>query len=351
MVAWEGSKVAKAQGRKGAGGQRRRDARGQGGKGAAKSQNRNSQGPAPQYQTFILFGAVILLLILLGRPLKPLFTLQSNPDAPAPADLHPAADFADQIRLVGVESWPAVIELSETDDSDLTVTLYWRALQTLDTNYSIFLHLDAPNGQTLATVDEVNPESIPTRNWPPGLYLRNPLHLRLPPNLPPIRYNLTTGVYNRETGERLPLANGTGSAYVLGPVWLDAPAAESAAQPLATFGDGITLHRADLSGDTLLLGWRTAAPIATDASIFVHVLDSNGNLLAQADGVPFNGLYPLSNWLPGQFIEDTRQLTLPAETTTLAIGIYDPATAQRLPATDTGGKQLPNDSFIFTVTQ
>ncbi len=299
--------------------------------------------------SFILLFVALIALALLSRPLKPLFTLQSNPDAPAPADLHPAADFADQIRLVGADSWPQVIELPAAGEAGLTVTLYWRALQDLDTNYAVFLHLDAPNGQTLATVDEVNPESIPTANWPPGLYLRNPLHLRLPANLPPIRYTLTTGVYNRATGERLPLADGSDTAYPLGSIWLDAPPPLVSGSPLATFGDAISLHRAAPGGDTMRLVWRTARPIERDLSIFVHVLDSDGNLLAQADGVPFDGLYPLPNWRPGQLIPDERSLTLPAEAAAIAIGLYDPATGQRLPAVDVAGHPLSDDSFTVEV--
>jgi hypothetical protein len=73
-------------------------------------------------------------------------------------------------------------------------------------------------------------------------------------------------------------------------------------------------------------------------------------VIAQADGVPYGGLYPPSNWLPGQFIEDQRNFELPPETVRLAIGLYHPETHQRLPARDGAGNPLPADSFEVTVS-
>ncbi len=177
----------------------------------------------PNSISLIVITILLSGIYLFSRPLSPFFVLQSDPNQPQPADRNLLVDFADQIRLVGVDLWPREVELPAEGSVDLRPVLYWKAQQNLDINYSIFLHLDTPNGQTLATVDEVNPEDIPTRNWPPGLYLRNPLHLRIPAELPPIRYDITTGVYNRDTGQRLPLVSGEGTSFKIGPVWLTEP--------------------------------------------------------------------------------------------------------------------------------
>jgi len=299
---------------------------------------------------FVITTALLISTYLLSRPLAPLFTLQSDPNAPEPADQIMQVDFADQIRLVGVDELPQVIEKPTEGETSLNATLYWRALQELDTDYAVFLHLDAPNGQTFATVDEVNPENIPTHSWPPGLYLRNPLQLKIPANVPPIRYEITTGVYNRETGERLPIQPSQTNSFSLGYAWLTNPQADTFSPALASFGPHITLHQAELTGNTLTLLWQTSEVIEQNYTIFIHVLDNQGNLLNQADGVPFDGLYPLPHWLPGQLIEDTRLLDLSGQPQMLAIGIYDPATGQRLPAFDSSGQPLPDNSFVLTVT-
>jgi hypothetical protein len=292
----------------------------------------------------------LVAFYLLSRPLEPLFVLRSSPDAPQPADQLVQADFADQIRLVGLDTLPEVIQLPVTGEAELKVVLYWRALQETTANYSVFLHLDAPNGQTFATVDEASPEDIPTRNWPPGLYLRNPLHLKIPAGLPPIRYDLIAGIYNWETGERLPIQPGGATGFCLGSVWLAAPDSRpEAGEPIASFGPYITLHRATLAKNRLTLVWQTGQPIDQNYHIFVHLLDAAEDVLSQADGVPYQGLYPLPHWQPDQLVTDTRILDLDSRATKIAIGLYDPATGQRLPAFNAGGEALPHDSFVIPV--
>ena len=102
----------------------------------------------------------------------------------------------------------------------------------------------------------------------------------------------------------------------------------------------------------MTLYWQTGRPINQEYSIFIHLLDQQGNLLGQLDGVPYDGLYPLSNWLPDQIITDARPL--PAQDNldqlgAIAVGIYDPATGERLPATDAEGNVLPNNSLVIPV--
>lgn len=311
---------------------------------SAVSRQSSSTTISPQF--FIVATAGLILFYLLSRPLAPLFVPQSDPNRPQPADRIVQADFGDQLRLVGVDQLPDTVQPGET----LAVTVYWRAMQDLATNYSVFLHLDAPNGQTMATVDEVDPEYIPTRNWPPSMYLRNVLKLDIP-DLAPIRYDVTVGAYSRETGERLALPDGS-TAYKIGSVWLDAPAPPPATS-LARFGPHITLRHAEFDGQHLTLYWKTNAPLEQNLSIFVHLLDAQGNLLAQSDGMPYDGLYPLPHWRPEQVVVDVRAIATllenPAQLQTIAIGIYDPITGERLPVTDNAEQPLPNDSVLLPV--
>jgi hypothetical protein len=295
--------------------------------------------------TLLVVSGLLVGLLLASWPVRPLFVLQSDPNTPQPADQPLQIDFGQEIRLVGVDDWPEVIPAGE---QRISITLYWRALRELDTNYSVFVHLDTPTGETVATVDEVNPEDIPTRNWPPGLYLRNALQLPVPDNLRPLRYNLTTGLYNRDTGERLPA--GQGSAYTLGPMWISpATPPPQNSNPLASFGS-IELHQVDVDPEGLTLLWRTPQPVDEDYIIFLHAINENNEIIDQADGVPYDGLYPPSHWLPGQFVEDQRTFRLPPDTVRLAIGLYHPETHQRLPARDAAGNPLEEDSFVIPVT-
>ncbi|NJM42384.1 MAG: hypothetical protein HC853_17415 [Anaerolineae bacterium] len=74
-----------------------------------------------------------------------------------------------------------------------------------------------------------------------------------------------------------------------------------------------------------------------DLTSFVHVLSADGKLIAQSDGVPNVGLSPTRFWRKGDVIRDEREIVLTQQAgITLAIGFYDSATKERLPASQSG---------------
>jgi hypothetical protein len=81
--------------------------------------------------------------------------------------------------------------------------------------------------------------------------------------------------------------------------------------------------------------WETAEPLDQRYTVFMHLLDSTGQLVAQADQEPFGGFYPTDRWLPDAPVRDTHHLALPddlpAGDYTLRIGLYDPTTGARVP--------------------
>lgn len=117
-----------------------------------------------------------------------------------------------------------------------------------------------------------------------------------------------------------------------------------ATAPLATFDGTIELVAARLP-DTLddplyaTLFWRTTAPLATDYTAFVHVVDAAGRMIGQWDQVPGAGSAPTSGWAPGTLIADDYRIDLDREgaqsPVRVIVGLYDPATGARLPVLDT----------------
>ena len=85
----------------------------------------------------------------------------------------------------------------------------------------------------------------------------------------------------------------------------------------------------------LTLLWESLQPVTTDYQVFVHLLDASGNKLAQRDGQPVQWMRPTSTWQPGEEIVDRYGLLLPQDLAegryTLAVGLYDSVTGQRLP--------------------
>jgi 4-amino-4-deoxy-L-arabinose transferase-like glycosyltransferase len=84
----------------------------------------------------------------------------------------------------------------------------------------------------------------------------------------------------------------------------------------------------------LTVYWKALRPAAQELVVFVHLLNAEGRLIAQHDSQPAGGSRPTTGWVEGEYIADHHALqwvdagyTGPAE---IEIGLYDPATGQRL---------------------
>src|SRR6185437_13269025 len=108
------------------------------------------------------------------------------------------------------------------------------------------------------------------------------------------------------------------------------------------FGRQITLVGASLapraaSANASLvvnLAWRALAQPSASYTVFVHLLDANGHLVAQHDGQPLDGTYPTTDWDPGDTVYDAVDVslppTLPAGTYSVEVGLYRLDTGVRL---------------------
>jgi hypothetical protein len=109
------------------------------------------------------------------------------------------------------------------------------------------------------------------------------------------------------------------------------------------FGSDIHLQGYSLFADalqtsgafTLTLQWQAHAPLAKDYLLFIHMLDSAGNLIAQVDVPPGGPDAPTSTWQPQRYITWTHTVPLPDDIPPgnyrITLGLYDPADFSRLP--------------------
>ncbi len=76
------------------------------------------------------------------------------------------------------------------------------------------------------------------------------------------------------------------------------------------------------------LQWHTTRPLPTDYTVFIHVLDQNGQIVAQSDLQPGGGYAPTSGWPIGQPITDRHGLILPPTFAPgeyhIVVGLYGP---------------------------
>jgi hypothetical protein len=89
------------------------------------------------------------------------------------------------------------------------------------------------------------------------------------------------------------------------------------------------------------LTWRALGKIDAYYSIYVKLLDKEGNAIAAWDGQPGNGQAPTLQWIPGETVEDAVTLTLPANASPgdylVEVGMYRAADLARCLTLDEDG--------------
>jgi hypothetical protein len=91
------------------------------------------------------------------------------------------------------------------------VRLLWLARQSMDESYKVFIHVLDEQGQLVGQWDgrPLNNASN-TNRWIPGQIVYDQAAAPLPPDLPPGRYQVRTGLYNEADGQRLPVLDTAG---------------------------------------------------------------------------------------------------------------------------------------------
>jgi hypothetical protein len=116
----------------------------------------------------------------------------------------------------------------------------------------------------------------------------------------------------------------------------------------AVFENGVELVAAGILDDPqpgaplrLALDWRVMEPVDDSVVVFAHLVYGGGQLVAQRDAVPGNGLFPVEDWEPGELVRDRFALLLPPELSAGAyevqVGIYNPTSGQRYVVTGPEG--------------
>jgi hypothetical protein len=238
----------------------------------------------------------------------------------------------------------------------LDVQLRWRALADVDEDYAVFVHLLDANQKLVAQDDEWPRRGFsPTSLWTSGQETLDHYEVKLPLDAAPGRYTLAVGLYRRAGLVRLPWSGDPAGRdqVVLGSVKIAPVAPDVAvAQPLGRrFGPAIELVGLEAPlpsraapGSTLLIHprWRASAAPERDYTVFVHLVDAAGKVVANGDSPPLRGRFPTSVWEAGDVVPDAYQVTIPADARgpmRVLIGLYRPDTGERLPV-DAGGDSL-----------
>ena len=291
----------------------------------------------------VLFAAVYAWVII---PHTDWLRLKSPPDAPLTMQTPVGVTFGDLYTFLGY----SLDQDTAPPGGALDVTLYWRlagapdgrtyrpVVQLVDLNHSAAWGVSRDNG-------------VRYRDIPPDRFLSDRVRVMLFEGIPPYVGRIKVQVVDAGSGTALRLPDG--SDFLLLDPLVRVPGSDPA--PAArldyTLAGQIRLECAavQVADDSLHieLDWHVlAAPVGDtpgrDATVFIHALDADGQLVTQYNGPPLGGDYPTGQWQPGQHLTDTYSLPADPAITQLAMGMFWPDAGDRLAVTQ-GGQPVPDN--------
>ncbi|MFN2208242.1 MAG: glycosyltransferase family 39 protein [Candidatus Promineifilaceae bacterium] len=268
--------------------------------------------------------------------------------------LETAVIYDDTLALLDAQIDPLML------NQEVPLTLTWQALENIDEDYTIAVQLLVPWQGGWRKLDEQYSYPglglNPTSDWQEGEIYRDTWTLKAGGELdgPTLAQLL---VHVQEDGRNLPAARG--GEPIDPPIVSAVPVRPSQPLPVesplpevVSFGDAIELAgmSTEQAGDDLLvtLWWRAAGTPDQEYTVFLHVLDDQGSLLAQDDAVPAAAASPTAIWQAGDVIRDRHRISGASGAKNMLVGLYDPASGERLPAS-VNGQPLTDNTYQFAI--
>jgi 4-amino-4-deoxy-L-arabinose transferase-like glycosyltransferase len=292
------------------------------------------------------WGAAVAVALMVGLGISQVETLHAYyamPPVLAGEEVYDRpieARFEGGMTLLGIDL-PAGAAVDA--GGSLPITLYWTTESIIPANYTLFIHLADSENKLLYQFDGVPYNGRhPTRQWQPGQRFADQHTLTVSKNALEEGMDtlamLSVGFYpynaitkrqaavalatGAPLGDRLPLASVRVHAV--------APEIPLSSAPIARWQQGIELASRNVILNQhgvpqhVTLRWQSAQVQHHEYTVFVQLLDTNNQVVSQADHQPRQGLWPTSTWRKGDVIEDV--IDLPLSTgpwSRVIVGLYD----------------------------
>jgi hypothetical protein len=271
------------------------------------------------------------------RPLLP-----TRPAAPGSGS-RLMARLNDEITLVGVGPLP---EQSEVGQPVLLI-VDWLARSRPQADYQARMVWLDQVGQVAASSLDFSPVSAyPTGQWKARDSWRGIHRVFIPGGLEPGDYAIALQLIP-------PAGDPVSDQQIIGQMAVSAPdrSFDVPELPITTDVDwqnGVRLLGLDLPSDSITPGeelkltlyWQPQDDVRDNLTVFMHLIDAEGNITAQRDQVPAGGARPTLGWSPGEVIADSYALfidpAVPPGSYQVRIGWYDALSGQRVLLTDGG---------------
>jgi hypothetical protein len=291
---------------------------------------------------------------------------------PAELTYHLEANFQGQIKLWGYR----LVNRRVQPGDGLPITLYWQGLRWMGEEFVIFNRLLDNQQVAWGGYDRLAKENYSTLLWAPGEVVIDGFAVPVASTTPDGIYILSLGWYQMDNGNAKSLlildpetGEPTGAtAVTIGPIKVGkSPPGVTVTEidpeyrlnvtlgeqiRLLGFDQAETERQADPSANALparfTLYWQTIASPDTDYTVFAHVRNASGEIVAQNDRQPVEGRYPTSLWDTGEIIKDEMSLSfdrLEPGAYELVVGLYDFTTGLRLPVEGSPDESILIQSF------
>lgn len=274
------------------------------------------------------------------------------PPEPIP---HPHRASFGPLTLLGFDSLTNRFKTGMT----LRLASYWRAEQDAEGDYQTRLYLVDDSGKDFpakpAKARPLRPGSV-QGPFHSGEYIRAESVLNVGASIPSGRYRVEVEVEAARTGQRARFAVGEVDVKY----WQQARGAGGIEEKFSyELGGKLKLIAYTSDPEPVQVGkklevtlhWETIKEMDTSYTVFVHLLDSDGKGWMQVDSVPCRGSRPTNTWEEGETIVDVYELHIgrdfPPGIYTLAIGVYDPVTGQRLVVEDLSPEVSPDNRILI----
>jgi hypothetical protein len=283
--------------------------------------------------------AVMVIFVVVNQavliPHTTLFRPNSDPNSP-PAQYPAHVIFGDSLALVGYD----LPVSSAAPGQSVPIRLYWRLLKPVHVAYRGVISLTAPDGSvTWGSITSLNlGGGISSAGWPTDRYVVDSYSLPINTDAPPYVGQIRVAIFTFDGNiHYLPLADDATTTILADLRITGSPPADNPAfKPMnVQFGDLITLRGylqqpGENGQQCLTFRWQANRDGISDQVVMLHLRDSSGAVVGNADSPPLRTLYQTSRWLKDQILDDKHCFTVPPNTVDVAIGLYERNSGQRL---------------------
>lgn len=316
----------------------------------------------------ILLVGICMLLLGFVAPFRYIMPVYARPPILSAEEVAEEAvpldfNFGDKIELIGYQLGEDRAEAGQF----VPVTLYWRSLSPMEQNFTVGLSVLDQDGKAQGKVAAFPGRgNYPTSLWNEGEIIKDTYEIQVRARYPaPSLASLYVALYTYPSEEHLSVFDSHGEeighAAIFGrlPVDRAKPGKHDIENSLDyAFGDEAELIGYDVDDSLastgngcLTLYWRALGDTTYDYTVFVHIVDQQGQTAAQSDSPPRGGSYPTSYWQQDQIIPDQHCLRFPTNVQPgrykAYTGMYLLETMQRLPVFRADGQRVRDDIILL----